>query len=317
MLNVSSERLIKRLSQLIIEIQRASGLDYHDRLREFKQFCDSTPLLANIITQLPEVAYDFSVDWQYVPDMWSGGNESYAMRWNAIMQMVEEGPGKVDEAWLQLAGGEDERLGLQKETNIIVVPMCHFFVDQIELSSAIMYALLRYKMWSEWFEADNLRDIYNAEEHGGENALDENLRQFLFESGIDYPFSQPASPRGRVDIVAGLETDDPLVLEIKVWDSAKGYRKDRVRDGLRQAMDYATKYGKDIGYIVVFNLDQQPLSFNDQKTSSEWPPKIEHGGRTYYFIDVHIAKKIKPISQQEKGKPVKVYKIELNKLLEE
>jgi hypothetical protein len=312
--NVNSERLINRLEQLLNEIQRASGFDYHDRLREFKQFCDATPLLANIITQLPEIRYDFSVSWRSISNMWPGGRESYGMRWNAIVQMVVE-DGKVNEAWLQV--DKNQISGLQKITDMIVVPIVHFFVDQIELSSAIMYVLLRYKRWVEWFEADYLRDVYKAEEHGGETALDENLRQFLFESGIDYPFSQPASPRGRVDIVAGLETDDPLVLEIKVWDSTKGYREDRVRDGLRQVMDYANKYGKDTGYVVVFNLDQQPLSFDDQKNVSEWPPKLERGGKIYYFIDIHIAEKTKPVSQREKGKQVDVKNVELDKLFEE
>jgi hypothetical protein len=137
----------------------------------------------------------------------------------------------------------------------------------------------------------------------------------LFESGIDYPFSQPVSPRGRVDIVAGLETDDPLVLEIKVWDSNKGYKENRICDGLRQIMEYATKYGKDKGYVVVFNLDQEPLFFFDQTSKGEWPPRIEYGGRTYFFIDVHIAEKLKPISQQDKGKPVRVNEIYLSSLL--
>lgn len=312
--DVSSERIVNRLTQLINEIQRASGLDYHDRLRAFQQFCDATPILSNIISQLPEAAYDFSINWRHISEIWPSGDEGYGMRWNAILQIIVSGPRQIQAAWLQIASNENS--GLERITNIFVVPMYHFFVDHIELSSDIMYVLLRYKRWAEWFKADYLRGIY-TKEHGGEAALDENLRQFLFESGIDYPFSQPASPRGQVDIVAGLETDDPLVLEIKIWDSTKRYREDRVRDGLRQAMDYATKYGKEVGYIVVFNLDQQPLSFDNQQNISEWPPKIELGGRTYYFIDIHIAEKIKPISQQEKGKRVEVIKIELDKILKE
>ncbi len=80
-------------------------------------------------------------------------------------------------------------------------------------------------------------------------------------------------------------------------------------------MNYAARFGKDVGYVVVFNLDQQPLSFKSQNPISEWPPKIEHGGRTYYFIDVNIAEKTKPISQEDKGKPVNIINIELNKLI--
>lgn len=50
----------------------------------------------------------------------------------------------------------------------------------------------------------------------GEDVLNRDLRRFLFESGIDYPFSQPRLPGSQVDIVANLETEDPLVLENKI-----------------------------------------------------------------------------------------------------
>jgi hypothetical protein len=316
---VYMDRVINRLEQLVDEIQKACnlGLDYYDRLREFKHFCDNTPMLAYCLAGLPQVHYDFAVDRRDMGEMWPGGMEGYGMRWNAIGQIVDGGPSAVDVAWLQL-GTRSPGPGIQKVTELFVIPIYHFLVDQLESSGTMLYVLLRYKRWAEWFEAEYLRDIYGqAGGNGGEDALDENLRRFLFESGIDYPFSQPASPRGRVDVVAGLETDDPLVLEIKVWDSSKGYRENRVRDGLRQVMDYTAKFGKDKGHVVVFNLDQEPLSFVSQASKGEWPPRIEHGGRTYFFIDVHIAEKLEPISQQDKGKPVRVIEIDLAKLLDD
>ena len=317
MLTIYTERLLIRLGQLVTEIQTACdlGLDYYDRLREFKNLCDDTPALAHLIGQLPQISYDFTVDWRDMPGMWPSGKEGYAIRWDAIKQMIDGGPKQVNRAWQQISVKQKNR-GLSKITEIFVIPIYSFLVDQLQASSAILYVLLRYKRWAEWFEADHLRQIYEVSNKNGEAVLDENLRRFLFESGIDYPFSQPASPRGKVDVVAGLETDDPLVLEIKVWDSEKGYKRDRVCDGLRQVMEYATKYGKDKGYVAVFNLDQEPLSFVSQQSKGEWPPYVEYGGRTYFFIDVHIAEKLKPISQQDKGKPVRINEIDLTSLLD-
>ena len=278
MLVVYTERLLNRLEQLVAEIQAScdSGLDFYDRLREFKRFCDDTPALAQLVHELPSITYDFGVDFRDIRGQWPRGTESYAIRWDAIKQMVDGGPDKVDEAWLQLSR-HTQYEGLRKITEIFVIPISHFLVDHLASSSAMLYALLRYKRWAEWFKTDHLRERYRANESSGESVLDENLRRFLFESGIDYPFSQPASPGGRVDIVARLETDDPLVLEVKVWDSTKGYKENRVRDGLRQVMEYASKYGKDRGYIVVFNLDEQPLAFIGQISKGEWPPCIETG----------------------------------------
>lgn len=317
MLSVYTERLINRLEQLLVEVQVSCdlGLDYYDRLRAFKRFCDRTPALAQVLRQLPQVTYDFRVDWRDMPDMWPGGEEGYAMRWDAVSQIADGGTDKVRLLWHQI-GLSKQSQALHKITEIFIVPIYHFLVDRLQSSSAMLYILLRYKRWAEWFKADHLRQLYEANKSSGENVLDENLRCFLFESGIDYPFSQPVSPRGKADVVAGLETDDPLVLEIKVWDSSKDYKGNRLNDGLRQVMDYAAKYGKDKGYVVVFNLDQEPLSFISQTNKGEWPPYIEYGGRTYFFVDVHIAEKLKPISQQDKGKPVRVNEIDLVKLLE-
>ena len=319
MLSVFTDRLANRLQQLLTEVQNAcdSGLDYHDRLREFKNFCDATPALAELLQQLPRATYDFDVDWRGIPYQWPGGRESYAMRWDAVQQMVDGGPQKVDSAWLQLSFDPQtsQHDGLRNVTNIFVSPLYHFLLNKLESTSAILYALLRYKRWAEWFEADSLRKTYQDSGSNGEGVLDESLRRFLFESGVDYPFSQPASPRGRVDVVARLETLDPLVLEIKVWDSQKQYKENRVRDGLRQVMDYSSKYGKDRGHVVVFNLDEKPLSFVSATNKSEWPARLEYGGKSYFFIDVHIAERLKPISQQDKGKPVEVKKIYLNRLL--
>ena len=317
MLAIYTDRIINRLDQLVEEIRGACdlGLDYYDRLREFKSFCDNTPALTQFINQLPSISYDFTIDWREIPNNWKSGNEGYAMRWGAIAQIIVGGPNDVDTAWLQL-GVPSQRQGLIKITDLFVIPIYHFLIDQLQSSSTMLYLLLRYKRWAEWFEAIHLREQYLAGGKDGEGILDESLRRFLFESGIDYPFSQPASPQGKVDIVADLETDDPLVLEIKIWDSSKNYKENRLRDGLRQVIEYATKYGKDRGHLVVFNLDEMPLSFSSQLNKGEWPPCIEYGGRTYYFIDIHIAEKSKPISQLDKGKPVRVHEIDLASLLD-
>ena len=318
MLAINTDRIINRLNQLVIEIQLSCdmGYDYYDRLREFTSFCYKTPSLAQILNQLPTKPYDFSIDWRDISSNWEEGIDGYAMRWSAITQIVNGGPGTEYQAWLHL-GVKEQRKGLKKSTELFVIPIFHYLIDCLKLSSTMLYLMLRYKRLAEWFEATNLRELYFTNEKDGEGILDENLRRFLFESGIDYPFSQPASPQGKVDIVANLETDDPLVLEIKIWDSNKNYKENRLRDGLRQVIDYATKYGKDKGYLVVFNLDEIPLSFSSQNNKGEWPSCIECGGRTYYFIDVHIAQKSKPISQLDKGKPVRTHEIDLNTLLDD
>jgi hypothetical protein len=303
------EPVVGRLRQLFEEVCTFEPLHYHDRLREFVEYCERTAPLATVLAELPEAHFDSAVDWREWEERWPSGDAGYAFRWDAIKQAVASG--SSDFIVLRLLLSKYPQESLEKFTSIFVYPVFDHLVHQIEDSTGMLYTLLRYKRWAEWFEADKLREIYKA---FGEAGLDRNLRRFLFESGVDYPYSEPHSPGGRADIVAELHTDDPLVLEIKVWDSDKRYREDRVRDGLRQVIDYADKYGKDRGYVAVFNLDREPLAFVSDPGTQDWPSRLEHGGKTYYFIPIEIAEQAEPVSQRARGKPVEVNEVRLAEL---
>lgn len=188
MYSTYEKRIVDRLTSLVNEITGAceAGYDYHDRIRAFKGFCDETPVISQMLEDLPDTTYDFGVNWRDLDKIWPGGIESYGMRWNAITQIVSDSE-KVHSAWPQLAParGENMSTGLHRFTNMFVVPIYDFIIDRIESASVISYTLLRYKRWAEWFEADRLRKQYEDHENQGEAVLDEDLRKFLFESGID------------------------------------------------------------------------------------------------------------------------------------
>jgi len=311
-MRVNAERIANRLQQLTDYICNANEHTYWHCLKEFCHYCENTPALYYALTELPQFDYDWNTQWHMID--WPPGPGGCAFRWSALTQLANVGD--RNEAWNLLARIDSNRPGAQSTfAQEVIAPLSEYLVDCLGASTRMLHLLVRYKRWAEWFKAKHLRQLYQDGRNGGEQALDASLRCFLFESGIDYPLSQPASPGGRADVVAGLDTDDPLVLEVKVWDSSKRYKEDRVRDGLRQVMDYAKKYGKDTGFVIVFNLDQEPLSFINQTNKRLWPPHIERGGGTYFFLDIHIPKKPKPISQRDKGKPVRVIEIDLGNLL--
>lgn len=64
-----------------------------------------------------------------------------------------------------------------------------------------------------------------------------DLRKFLFDNGLDYPFSEPSSPSGNVDLIYGLENKTPLTLEIKLFGGKNSYGKSYVKKGFRQAIN--------------------------------------------------------------------------------
>ena len=315
MLLTRTEQVRKTLERLQAELHHAidSVGHYHDRLRAFRHYCNSTPPLAQSLAQLPQVSYDQN---EIIRGNWPGGERSLAIRWKLICDIADANMDGVKKILDRFFFSLDSPEALGRFTKQYVVPVCNYLVGQLEAASTVLYLLIRYKRWAEWFEADRLRQKYEqASAHHGEDVLDRDLRRFLFESGIDYPFSQPHSPGGKADVVARLETDDPLVLEIKVWDSNRGYTDNRLRDGLRQVMDYTAKYGKNIGYVAVFNLDPEPLVFAGSCQTDQESARLEIGGRTYYFVAVDIARQSDPVSHRDRGQPVKVNEISLADLL--
>jgi hypothetical protein len=138
----------------------------------------------------------------------------------------------------------------------------------------------------EWFEAGELYSLYEQDTAHGEDLLDRHLRRYLLDQGTDFPFSQPRSPSGEVDVAAALGSDDPLSLEVKLFlpDAAKD--KAYVRQGFSQAYRYASDYGLPVGYLLAFNLTPRALVFEAEEKRPGSPPAIHVGDKTIFLIAV-------------------------------
>jgi hypothetical protein len=167
-----------------------------------------------------------------------------------------------------------------------IATLVNFIQDRIEKSNSIIFLLEKYKKRTEWFNKKALLEKYHTSKNH-EQILEDDLRLFLFDQGIEYPFSTPKSPSGRADIVGNVTDEDLLICEIKIFDSDKNYRKDRIKKGLTQIIQYTNDYNKDSGYLVIFNMDDADMHFNFDSTHS-FPPKLSYGNKTYYFIVVNI-----------------------------
>jgi hypothetical protein len=176
-------------------------------------------------------------------------------------------------------------VGARTATEAVVEPLIEFLQERIGEASDVLYLLERYVRRVEWFEHDRLFAAYEADTAHGESIYDTDLRQFLFEQGIDYPFSQPRSASGESDVVANLDGDDPLVCEVKLYNG-DSYRKSYVAKGVQQAASYARDYGKTSAYLVVVNLSAKHLQFHSDAEAKEWPPRIDVGGVIVFIVQV-------------------------------
>ena len=185
-------------------------------------------------------------------------------------------------------------------TEAVVDPFVNFLHDQIDDGGNILYLLERFKLKAEWFRRKELYRLYQGDTSVGESSLDQELRASLFEGGVDYPFSQPSSPSGKADIVALLGSDDPLVLEVKVFDPDRSRGKSNLRQGLHQVLRYANDYNQSLGYLVIFNCsDRQLVISSEEASGAEFPPRITFGGKTFFAIPIDIHPDIASASKEK------------------
>ena len=190
-------------------------------------------------------------------------------------------------------------------TDSIVDPLVYFLLDQIDEAGNVLYLIERFKLKAEWFRRESLYSLYVSDTSVGEKNLDRELRSGLFDGGIDYPFSQPSSPSGEADIVALLGSDDPLVLEVKIFDPANSKTKGHLQQGFHQVLRYSDDYNQSVGYLVIFNCsDKQLIISPGDAVEPETPCRIPYGGKTFFVIPIDIhsdaasASKEKPASRQ-------------------
>ena len=194
---------------------------------------------------------------------------------------------------------------LRDFTESVVDPLVNFLHDQIDDGGNVLYLIERFKLKAEWFRRAELYSLYKKDTRVGEASLDQELRASLFDGGVDYPFSQPATPSGRPDIVALLGSDDPLVLEVKVFDPDRSKDKSHLRQGFHQVLRYINDYNERLGYLVVFNCsDRQLVISSGEASEQEFPPRITYAGKTVFTIPIDIhpdtvsASKEKPASRR-------------------
>lgn len=179
----------------------------------------------------------------------------------------------VSVTWLwgiNFFGERDQEAGIARFGEHFVKPLVRLLEDGIGDVDYVSGLLRRYQQRVEWFTRKRLIAEARADPGHSEAILDADVRLYLFDQGVEFAFSQPNSPSGEADIVVGVDAE-PIPFEVKLHDTSRGYRTDRVRSGVRQAFDYARDHNRSIGYLMVFNFDERPLQFPDDGDGAGHP----------------------------------------------
>lgn len=191
-----------------------------------------------------------------------------------------------------------------------ISPIIDYLHDQLDKSNSVVYLLEKYKKRTEWFSCEKLYSEYRSIDKNYEKVLENDLRLFLFDQGIEYPLSGARVGRNdEVDILANVDTDNPIIIEVKVYDKEppKTYGKNRIKEGFEQSLHYAQKYGKDV-YLVIFNMNDIDITFDAEDFGSTFPPSEIVGQKTIYFVVVDVFPKESPSRRKNPKKEMIIKK---------
>ena len=296
-----------KLQQRRNRVHKASVKQYETELRMFLQFLKDHTHLRSLLEALEgSDCIDF-VQWKI-----EMGENRFAkfpsseiarakLCLGILRECAEDPDEQIADWWASRFSTEvdlESRLNELSET--VLDALYNYLDDQLDDSGDLLHLLLRFKLKTEWFRQDELYRAYHDDTSRGEKSLDRVLREALFDGGIDFPFSQPESPSGKADVVSLSDENDPLVLEVKVYDPRRSKGKPHLQQGFHQILRYAGDYQQTVGYLVVFNCSDNQLVFpSDNVDAGEFPPRMVHDGKTVFLICIDLGVDREPASLED------------------
>jgi len=296
---------VRELKRLFDALQQAGTRQYKVQLRYVHELLERTPRFRSIFDLLKASTSDFN------SDEWTQTKVFEAKQTCHEWPASEQNELRVLLRIMELAATEDKcnptAIGhmfiwgtnvddwAQAFTKHVVYPLVDYLHTRLATASEVLHQLERMRRQIEWFEQEDLNHAFGANTSKGEALYDRRVREFLFAEGIDYPFSQPASPAGKADVVAVLDDEDSLVCEIKLYNGDT-YGPTYLQQGVGQAIRYAHDYGKSLAYLVVFNLSDERLQLPTDESVETNPPRLQIEGVTVFMIVVQA----KPIPSASK-----------------
>lgn len=278
-----------RLRERYRRLYKTDSAVYSREMSYFRQFILSTPALRAIVENLERAEPDLEPDkWVTEHFQWQGYDwpPSETGRAKVVWRLINRWADGEEALQIAHFFSHESNINslLRSLTEGAVEPFVEYLEERLGSESEILYLLERFKRRVEAFDQEELHRQYQATRQG-EDIYDHYLRKFLFDQGVDYPFSQPASASGRADVVSDVEGDDPLVCEVKLYDADK-YGIPYLGKGLNQAVEYAHDYGKTVAHLVIINLSEHPLQLPSDEDPKLWPPRIHVSGVTVYLVAV-------------------------------
>jgi hypothetical protein len=276
-------------------LHRSTWLNFQNEYRHFFQKLKKTPTLLSIVqntidqfgfTDEQVQSYFDSMQDSGMPILYENAAQQAAILF--LLHTKHFQTMEVDEMVTNFGAGQQLDVIKNDFLENYLDPLVNYLHDCLNEGNGVLYLLEKYKRRTEWFMAKDLRAKYLGAEKGYEQIFEDDLRLYLFDQGIDYPFSTPSSSSGRSDIVGLIDTNDPLIVEIKIFDKNKSYGKGRIASGFAQTVKYAQDYNKHVAYLAIFNMEEIDLQIETHQKDTTFSFRIEFSGKIFHIVIVNL-----------------------------
>ena len=288
MATLYDDTLRARLRERRARLVEVSPEIFENELRVFVRWLEQEPRLAGVLQELEAQPLDFEA-WARTAAAGRRLPLPEDERQRALISLEVCRSDRIRQFARLVAPGATKYVELNRAfVETWVDLLVAYLADRLRDGGFVLGALARYTRRTEWFRAEAILERCRADSARAERVVDADLREYLHDQGVPFPFAQAVSPSGRADVVAGLDGDEPLALEIKLYDPADGKGEGYLRQGFAQAFRYAADFGLPVGYLVAFNLTAKTLMFEGDDDTDGWPPAIRIGGRTIFALAVQL-----------------------------
>jgi len=252
-------------------------------LSQFFRFFDEQNTFTGIIDVLlpnfPEIEKDVESIITKNKIVYGDSEEEAAAIGYKVLRELKDNPNKLQKLGLSYRRTGKIHEAIEAVREIFVEPFYEYVDEKLDDQRAMLALLMRYKHRSEWFHREKLWK-YAKIDRGAEKALALDLYSYLYDQGIDFMI-EPSSITGEIDLIAAQHTQEPLLLDAKVFDG-DGRGKSYLRKGFNQIYTYTQQYNEPFGYLVIYKISEKDLLFSLKRSGNI--PLLVHNHKTIFLI---------------------------------
>ncbi len=318
------ENLRNRLRQRIDRFDNADETDtLYFRLIWFWNFFNSNPVYVGIaeslVSRFPSIDEHEHVDRIFKGQcVWEETEEQAAvLGYKVLQRLVDEGQDAMHQLSVSAGVALHKGSATQRILEFFLYPLYYYVDEQLDNQGVMLSLLMRYKHRTEWFYRKQLSErCQETDEPKARNEFEKplalDLYAYLYDQGIDFQI-EPSSIPGEIDLIAAQDSDDPLLLDVKVFDN-KNRNKRKLCEGFNQIYSYTDQYNEPCGYLVIYDITEEGLCFRLKCLGHM--PMVVHNNKTIFLLTINIHPCPRPPSKRGVLKPIVITEDDLVRALE-